>query len=490
VLALVAAAAHLVYLGAPPVNMEFSFIEAGKYFSTGDPLQLAQYFHYEANTLGFPWLVFAIHWLLPGVPIEQIPRLVSIASVPLLAAALLRINRQLGDRINPYLLLLVALLNPLEWTFAGRGTADFIPAALGIFALSLFWNGDRQDRSGVWRRLLASAILGIAAVIKYHAVLLLAGVIVETAFRRRTQYGKILLEWTVSAGPAVIIVAAYVLLIRKLYGFWLTPPEFQNVHRLDWADATNNLSSYAGFLILLTIPFSLALPWRWLAQSRTRLGTAVLIVIAAFLFGFFFVPDNFEINLGPLDPYIGKHLLNGALAVLSIVLALHFAFGLERRGMRGTELARIAGLAAAILFFIVALSFSRPSQRYLLFVVPLFYFFLLPPLRYPRPMWAFALVMSIMLDIYIVLNQIASGVAAIRMTDRIAALGLMSQTFAPVLDPHVGERFFPYLNDEKAYEVVAYNAPNKIAGVRYSVFPGIPFIGKTYSLIPLQLPDR
>jgi len=115
VLVLLAAASHLAYLGTPPVNLEFSFIDAAKYFSTGNPQDLAQYFYYEANTLAIPWIAAAIHWLIPGLGIEYIPRLLAVASVPFLAIGLLRINRQLGKPVTPYLLLSVVLFNPLEW---------------------------------------------------------------------------------------------------------------------------------------------------------------------------------------------------------------------------------------------------------------------------------------------------------------------------------------------------------------------------------------
>lgn len=54
-LVLVFAAAHLILLGLPSVNMEGAFNDASEYFSDGNRL----YFYSAANTLAMPWLAFA-----------------------------------------------------------------------------------------------------------------------------------------------------------------------------------------------------------------------------------------------------------------------------------------------------------------------------------------------------------------------------------------------------------------------------------------------
>jgi len=54
-------------------------------------------------------------------------------------------------------------------TFGGRGTSDLFPAALTLFAVTLFWE---PDSSNV-RSTAAIIIYGTAIVLKYHAALLL-----------------------------------------------------------------------------------------------------------------------------------------------------------------------------------------------------------------------------------------------------------------------------------------------------------------------------
>jgi len=488
-LVLVFAATHLLLLDLPSVNMEWAFREAAKYFSSGNQLYLDEYFGSDANTLAIPWLVFAIHWLFPILDINHVPRLLSDLGVPLLAFGLLRINRRLFEGINPSLLISIVLLNPLVWTYSGRGTADFLPAAIAVFAFSLFWGGRGDETTGqdVWRRILASAVLGVAAVLKYHALLLLAGIVVEIASRRRGQVGKMALECAASAIPGILIVSTYLVVIRIEFGFWVTPPAFQQQLGLNLIGAPDNFVSYLGYLALITFPLCLAVPWGWLRKIRLERAAPVLVGLAiAFVAGYFFLSDNGEMNLGPLDPYVNKHAVNGVVAMLSLVCAACFALG-QNKSIFDAKAAHLLGLAAAIIFFVLALSLSRPSQRYLLFVVPLFYLaMLLPPLKRHRMMLASAILLSAALDVYILLNQLASGVAQEEMAVRIAERDLLSKTDPGPLAADVGDRFFPYRNEKKTFAVVAGDVEGKILGVRHSVFPGVPFIGKAYSLVPIQ----
>jgi len=484
-LALVFAAAHLLLLDTPTINLEYAFSDAAKYFSTGDFRYLAEYFDSEANTLAIPWLAFAIHWLVPWIGINHVPRLLSDLGVPLLAFGLLRLNRTLSGEINSSLLISIVLLNPLVWTFAGRGTADFLPAALAVFAFSLFWDGDEKTDKRVWRCLLASTVLGLAAVLKYHALLLLSGVVAGIAMRRQTQYGSRILECAASIVPAILIVGAYLLLVKINFGFWLTPPAFQGQLGLNLAAGPDNFLSYAGYLVLITFPLSFAIQWQWFSEHRLRQAASLTCLAVAFAAGYFFLSDNGEMNLGPLDTYVNKHIVNGVLGMLSGVLVICLYVGLDPPFLSTKRSTCLAAIVSSVIFFILALSLSRPAQRYLLFIVPLFYCIILRPKKHHLTMVGFAILLSIALDLYILLNQIASGVASEEMAAHIEERGLLSKTDPGAIAGNVGDRFFAYRRGKKAFVVVAGDVEGKVLGVRYSVFPQVPFIGKAYSLVPV-----
>jgi hypothetical protein len=480
--------AHVLLLHLPMINWEYAFSEGARYFSDGDLEHLQQYFGHEANTLAVPWLAFAIHRLLPALDIDYAPRLVSSLGIPLLAWGLLRINRQLTEKANPYLLISIVLLNPLVWTYSGRGTADFLPAAVGVFALSLYWGGDEKKGLNLLPVAAASAVLGIAAVVKYHALLLLGGVVAEIAIRRAGNYRIILLEWTVATVPALVLLSAYLVAVKTEFGFWLTPPQFQQMLGLDIAAEPDNLLSYAGYLTLITAPLSLTIPWPRAVEFRSQYAAGILLLVVAFLLGYFFLADNGEMNLGPLDRYVNKSAANGVLAAFSALLPICLVMGVSRSGFAAKAATIKLGLAATIVLFILALSPTRPAQRYLLSVVPLYYFFFLAPQKHHRATIAATLLFSVTLDVYILLNQAASGIASEKMVQRIAELGLLSSTDPGPIEANVGDRFFPYRNEQKVFAVVAGDVDGRIAEVHYSAIPRVPFIGKSYSLV--RLPSR
>lgn len=70
---------HLAALWLPFVNLEWAFVDAAKYFETGNNSLLERYFTVQANTLGTSLLAYAIHSILPFLPLEILPRLLSIA---------------------------------------------------------------------------------------------------------------------------------------------------------------------------------------------------------------------------------------------------------------------------------------------------------------------------------------------------------------------------------------------------------------------------
>ena len=133
-------AAHLAFIGLPSINFEWAFVDAARYFGLHQQELLVRYFEVEANPLGVPLLAYIIHLILPFVIIDIVPRLLAISGFVFLAFALLRISERVGIAFSAPLLTAIIFLNPLIWTFGGRGTADFFPAALALCAVALFWD--------------------------------------------------------------------------------------------------------------------------------------------------------------------------------------------------------------------------------------------------------------------------------------------------------------------------------------------------------------
>src|SRR5208283_1587250 len=155
---LIAILLHLSLIRLPGINQEWVFADGAKYFETHNPILLKHYFLTQANTLGMPFLASVLHRLLPFLDQNAVMRLFSASSFLLLGYSLLKLFSLLELDYNPALLLAVVFLNPVIWTFGGRGTADLFPAALALLAITLFW----QAESPPLRLVIAIMVYGIA----------------------------------------------------------------------------------------------------------------------------------------------------------------------------------------------------------------------------------------------------------------------------------------------------------------------------------------
>jgi hypothetical protein len=478
---LAAVAAHLALYQLPLINMEWAFADAARYFATHQQVFLDRYFAMQANTLGVPLLAWLIHQLIPFVDVGLVPRLIAASGFIFLGVALLRFNRLLGGFINPHLLLAVAFLNPIIWTFGGRGTADFFPAALCLFSLSLFW--DRETSN--WQLCAALLVFGVAILLKYHAVLLLPLVVLERLGRRDQDLGRRLSETALITAGVLVLPGIYVIVAMHTFGFWLSPAAFHNTHALGLAPAfvVTNFVSYGGYLALLLAPFSIFAVWNRLGTLRAMATTGAIAIIL-FLVGFCLLEPPPEMTFGPLDAFLNSGVMSGMFLVsagmMVAVLQDGIAFLKSDRAAHRYALC----LAAGILVFIGVLSCTRPAQRYLLFVLPVLFLFVPDILRTRKiATWA-TLGFYVAINVFITLSQIATGNAATELTEKIVAQGLLADTNPGVIVGHTGN-LFPAdgLTDPgpKKYTVVAGTSPRQLF---FAESHPAPFIRKIYALVP------
>lgn len=471
--------AHLALIGLPFINFEWAFSDAARYFSVHQPDLLVRYFRVEANTLGIPALAFVIHCLLPFLKIDFCTRLISISGFALLAYALLGINERTGFTLSAPLLIAIVLLNPLVWTFGGRGIADLFPATLALCAVALFWNP--ADRATT--RTLAIILFGVAIVLKYHAVLLLPLVWLEVLTRPGTNRKRAVARLCAISCAIMLLPAIYVVAVRHSLGFWLAPPQFQSKHHLLLSPtfAITNFISYAGYLALLLMPFSLLPLWKH-AHSLSGFIRLMAALLLLFALGYAFLLPNGEMSFGPLDRYLNLHIVNGAFTLCAGLFAFCIFDGLQGARANSSSYRYMLCLAAGIVLFIGVLSFTLPGQRYLLFVLPLAYYFVARAMAGRRSMITLAIVLSIALNAFISANQVATGQAAAEMMKQIRDKGYLPLTEPGTLGIQTDDEFPLAYNPPARYTVVLGKAPDGIVVVDKRPFP---FAHKAYSLVPI-----
>jgi hypothetical protein len=473
---------HLLLIGLPFVNLEFAFSAATQFFASHDEGQLAVYFHYQANTLGIPLLSFGLHKLLPFVDIAYLPRVVSMLGIPLFTLAILRLNRLMGwTKVPPSLVVGVCLLNPFVWTFSGRGTADFLPMAVGVFGLSLIWGESLSIR----RIAVASIVFGLAIVLKYHAGIFLLFGLFDAFLRRDVTLKRRISRSFLLAAASGLLPILYVIAVKLRFGFWFTPPVYQDILHVKLGDAVTNSVVYLTYLLIMLIPLSLgavsALP-----APRRRGGLVWGAVLALTILSAVFVKPKGEMGFGPLDDIIAPWFLGMLSMVGALLFCALFLRVIEERDRHDhSPYPRYA--ATGIVFFVAVLSLSRPAQRYLMLPLPIAYLTLFGR-RSSSPLIVAsiaALPFFALINGVIAGHQLVQGGAAEALTSQISASGLLAVTDAGAIEVHAGLPFFPYHDQEKRYKVVSGKRPDAILSAERSLF----WIMKgSFSVVPTQKP--
>lgn len=463
---------HLPLIFLPSVNQEFAFADAAQYFISHEQVLLDQYFAYQANTLGIPWLAGQVSSIFSAMDTLTVLRLMSLSGIVLLAAGFLRISLYTGELASASLLGIL-LLNPLVWTYSGRGTADFLPAAVGIFAISLALGEDRK----LSRILTSGILLGIASVLKYHELSM--SLILFALLWSKNQARWACITTLAVTAIALVVTGFYLVKVRTLFGFWVTPERFQHVLGLNLSNFTSNFIAYAGYLVMLTAPFSLFFPEgrRLLLRHWKFLLPLAMILILA---GAYWIKDNGEMNLGPLDRWVSKSAVSGIFLLLSLACVIPLV---DHASERANKDSYRKALGLAVLVILLVFSVSRPAQRYLLPILPIFL------LALPRSVFRLPVVVPFMfiafavVDAFISYSQWCTGTAAERMTVAIERAGHISLTDPGAIEHHVGNRFRHADRSNVRFVVVQ----GRERGAIITVESGFSFARKSFSLVPTNL---
>lgn len=474
---------HLFLIPLPLVNLEWAFSDASLYFSTNKMIYLQQYFEIQANTLCIPFLSFLFNKIIPIIPYSYLPRLFSSLSLILLGAAIIKFNRLLKIKSNNLVFLLLIFLNPLIWTFSGRGTADFIPFALGFYSIMMYF--DNKDIK--FYKLLSLFLFGIAITIKYHTILLAPVFFIVNFFMKDQSLKKKLFQYIELLLIIISIPLFYIITIKLKFGFWLTPPIYFQRHGLNTRFFFSNFIVYFGFLGLFLAPFTFSNIIFYIKNTSLKTFFLIFILSLTFilLFGeYFYIPLG-EMNFGFLDKYINQKVVGSIFSFFALFLLFtvynyfkHYLYYLKTNDKNKIF---ISFFITSIIFIII-LSFTRPTQRYLIFIIPFFYYIIDFNLYVKKYILYITLILYSIFDLFIFSNQYNTGIASKNMVDEIIKKKILNITEAGSIKAHAGNIFYPYNKNKKIYIIVEGYSKNSIF-ISKSNF--LPFTSKTYSLIKL-----
>ncbi|MDX2346433.1 MAG: hypothetical protein QNK11_06145 [Legionella sp.] len=469
---------HLFVIQFPFVNLEWVFSDAAQNFASGDIDYMDTYLAYQANTFGVPILAALLSKILPIIPVELIPRLLAATSFLLLAEALLRINHIINKDKATLLLVILVFLNPLIWTFGGRGTADLFPASVGILGVSFFFESiSIYSRKGI----LSLFLISVSIILKYHAVFFVPIIFIEFFIRQNLTISEKIKQSFLIGTLIFILPLLYIILVKYQYGFWFVPEKQQSVVNLTGKDFLSNFVGYAGYLMLLLMPFSLLKIWGVFSEIKKPF-VLFAIILGVFIVGYLGIKSQEEMNFGPLDRFLSERFIGGCFTVLSlwtgVLLYSAYASYNKQSAQR-----YMASIIVGVLTFILILSLARPTQRYLMFILPLSYFFVISMDIYRYKFLVYlGILMCIFTNLYILSSQYVQGDAAKKMLFALEQKGLVQVTKPTRINGHVGKAFFQYRSHPKEYMVFDGANPKAL----FSVTSSMLLSHKTYSLIPFD----
>lgn len=454
---------HSLLLKLSGVNLEFTFVDAANYFKTLNPILIHQFFYYEANTLGVPYLAHCISSFFPKIEMLVLIRVINLVGLILMSIGIINICRFLNKK-NYVGILILLILNPLMWTYAGRATSDFLPMSLGIFSISLALGPSNFS----FKLIFAALSFAFSSILKYHSLVLLVFWYALLSYKYTPKF--ILKRIMFISIIAISILAYYLLTIKKNFGFWITPIKFQHQFEMTISNVLNNFILYTGFLGLLVLPTSF-ISKDFIFYLKKFWKKFLFVLLILFFFSSTLLADRGELNFGPLDAYLGEKF---RILILSLLIFIPLFFMMipdKDRKFRWR-------IGASIFFVLLLLSSSRPAQRYLLFVIPFFIFFIPDTILKSRVVIFSSALLFFMTNSFIELSRYATGSASELMVNKLSIEGMLQQTNPGIIEAHVGDKFFDSRDVRKSYIVVLGRSQNTI----FSVSSGYGFYKKTFSL--------
>ena len=348
---------HLTCIKFYPVNDEFVFPIGAILIEKFNIKDLDVFFNYNANTLGFSFLIYFLS-NLTNIDYFLIAKLISLSGLLFLIVGFFNFLNVIKFKgINIYLFLIL-FLNPLIFNFSLRGTPDFFGSAISFFAISIFINHNK-----IFIKYISIILFGIGVIIKpTNAILLILNFLnTEKFFLKNSIQIDIIKNFIL----LLFIPIIYFLLNYYFFGFFVVPNNFSYLGDFKTKKYVINFITYIGFLGLMTSPLYL----KYHEDLYTKKIFKILIYIfISILFSLFFMERSGELNFGFLTKILGEKIYFFIIS-FSFILLFDLIFFHKKKFDNNEKI-----IFVLLLLYIIILSKFHSSQRYLLTILPIYLF--------------------------------------------------------------------------------------------------------------------
>jgi hypothetical protein len=350
---------HLILINFYPINYEFTFSEGAKYFIDFEKKIIKDYFSNQNNTFFFPLIVGLINKIFPIENTLLYTRLFSASSYFMLGLAFIDLFSHYKIKFKCHVFLLFFFLNPLIWTFGYRGTPDLFSASLAFYSFSkILILGNNVN----FKIFFHYFLLGISICIKPFSLIYL-GLIILLDYKNNifVAVKKNFLFVTLTLFSPLL----YFYIIKINFNFYLIPPVFNNIVIFDYKNVFYILIGYFTFIAISIFPFTFK---RYFFEGKINITIFIFSSLALFIYaskaGYIG-----ELDFGFVEKLIPRNLLMVLIFFPFCLCCLYFMN--IKKNITNYKLILI------IFFYILALSFTRPVQRYLIHILPIIFLFVL-----------------------------------------------------------------------------------------------------------------
>tara|TARA_B100000989_G_scaffold125527_1_gene93073 strand:- start:14099 stop:15598 length:1500 start_codon:yes stop_codon:yes gene_type:complete len=349
---------HILCVNFYPINDEFIFPIGSKLIEKYSVEDVNLFFNYNANTLGFSFVIFILT-KITNLDHDLIAKLLSTSGLIFILIGVYNILDVIKFKIrNDDLLYLIIIifLNPLIFNFSLRGTPDFFGSAISFFAISIFLSPKK-----VFFKYLAIIIFGIGVIVKpTNAILILLNYlnIKKISIKNLIHYSYLKNFLLLLFFPII-----YFLINFNYFGFFVVPTNFNYLGDSSFSKYLINFITYSGFLGLMTCPLYLI----YLKDLNIKKIFKILIyTFISILIALFFMKKSGELNFGPLSNYLGEKVFF-FIITMSFFLIFDLIISNKEKINNNQKI-----MLFLFLLYIIVLSKYHTSQRYFLTIIPLY----------------------------------------------------------------------------------------------------------------------
>lgn len=351
---------HLFFINLDPINDEYIFYSGSDFINTKSKEIIGSFFDYNANTLGFSYLIFFISKILQTDNFFIIGKIISLSGYIFLYFGLKNFCSYIKLK-ETFFVYLALFMCPLIWTYGFRATPDFFSFSLAFYAASKL-----ISKTDLTYTVILYLCVSLSVIIKPFngIVLLIIFLCNHQNIFNKLNYRNTLVGFVLFG----VISCSYYIFNYDQFGFIFNPPQWRSTD-FYIENYFENIVYYLGFINLYIIPFTFKFLLKFKYDRKDFLFLLSIIIIISIIL-FLNWNDKFfgELNFGSLSKFINIELYKLFLGLNAIYFIFYFY-----AKFKSTKNLIYLNLFMFTFIYIIIMSIFMPAQRYTLILIPFLY---------------------------------------------------------------------------------------------------------------------